>query len=128
MHTSAFHKIKQAIKTIVEQKHFDINCQTRIKCDASKEGLGACLEQRQNNIWQPIAYVSRYWHSRKRDLSTTPAGCILYDGKMYIPTQLRKLIMNSIHRNHPGQSGMMHLANMIWFPRIHREIANHASK
>ena len=30
--------------------------------------------------------------------------------------------MNSIHRNHPGQSGMMHLANMIWFPRIHREI------
>ena len=41
---------------------------------------------------------------------------------MYIPTQLRKLIMNSIHRNHPGQSGMMHLANMIWFPRIHREI------
>ena len=41
---------------------------------------------------------------------------------MYIPTQLRKLIMNSIHRNHPGQSGMMQLANMIWFPRIHREI------
>ena len=285
IHTNAFNKIKQAIKTIVEQKHFDINCQSRIKCDASKEGLGACLEQRQNNIWQPIAYASRflnkneqrysinelellavvwslehfkyylygshftlqtdhqallsalnpqvetfqvpiqkryrapnttktkmmtnqletntiatqtdetsniglgrqpldekeefnpipeldyqntpnylkqlhrvfgenfiaeatrndphsknllqiiedknwdllkhfsrYWHSLKRDLSTTPAGCILYDGKMYIPTQLRKLIMNSIHRNHPGQSGMMHLANMIWFPRIHREI------
>ena len=30
--------------------------------------------------------------------------------------------MNSIHRNHPGESGMMHLANLIWFPRIHREI------
>ena len=30
--------------------------------------------------------------------------------------------MNSLHRNHPGQSGMMHLANMIWFPTIHREI------
>ena len=30
--------------------------------------------------------------------------------------------MNSIHRNHPGQSGMIHLANLIWFPRIHREI------
>ena len=48
-HTIAFNKIKQAIKTIVEQKHFDINCQTRVKCDASKEGLGACLEQKQNN-------------------------------------------------------------------------------
>ena len=30
--------------------------------------------------------------------------------------------MNSIHRKHPGQCGMMHLANLIWFPRIHREI------
>ena len=30
--------------------------------------------------------------------------------------------MNSIHRNHPGQSGMMDLANLIWFQRIHREI------
>ena len=38
IHTSAFNKIKQAIKTSVEQKHFDINCQTRVKCDASKEG------------------------------------------------------------------------------------------
>ena len=77
--------------------------------------------------WDSLKHFSRYWHSLKRDLSTTPAGCILYDGKMYMPTQLRKLIMNSIHRNHPGQfhgnhPGMMHLANMIWFPRIHREI------
>ena len=42
--------------------------------------------------------------------------------KLFKPTQLRKLVMNSIHRNHPGQSGMMHLANFIWFPIIHREI------
>ena len=42
-HTILFNKIKQAIKTIVEQRHFDINCQTRVKCDASKEDLGACL-------------------------------------------------------------------------------------
>ena len=41
---------------------------------------------------------------------------------MFIPTQLRKRIRNAIHRNHPGQSGMMHLANLIWFPKIHRQI------
>ena len=46
----------------------------------------------------------------------------MYDGKLFIPTQLRKLIRNSIHRKHPGQSETMHLANLIWFPRIHREI------
>ena len=69
IHTSAFNKIKQAIKTIVEQKHFDINCQTRVKCDASKEGLGACLEQRQNNIWQPIAYASRFLNKNEQRYS-----------------------------------------------------------
>ena len=72
--------------------------------------------------WESLRHFSRYWHSLNRDLSTTPAGCILYDGKTYIPTQFRKLIMNSIHRNHPGHTGMMHLANIIWFPRNHREI------
>ena len=30
--------------------------------------------------------------------------------------------MNAIHRKRPGQTGMMHLANLIWFPRLHREI------
>ena len=69
-----------------------------------------------------LKHFSRYWHSLKMDLGTTTLGCILYDGKLFIPTQLRKLIMNSIHRNHPSQSGMMTLANLIWFPRIHREI------
>ena len=72
--------------------------------------------------WDTLKFFSRYWHSLKSDLSTTPTGCILYNGKLFIPTQLRKFFMNSIHRNHPGQSGMMHLANLIWFPRIHREI------
>ena len=71
-----------------------------------------------------LKHFSRYWHSLKSDLGTTPSGCILYDGKLFIPTQLPKHIMNSIHRKHPGQSGMMHLANLIWFPRIHREIVN----
>ena len=76
----------------------------------------------QDKDWTTLKHFSRYWHSLKRDLGVTPTGCIIYDGKLFIPTQLRKPIMNAIHRKHPGQSGMMHLANLIWFPRIHREI------
>ena len=53
-------KIKDNIKTIIEQKHFDINCEMRVKCDASKEGLGASLEQKHINNWQQIAYASRF--------------------------------------------------------------------
>ena len=67
----------------------------------------------EEKTWVALKQFSRFWHSLKRDLSTTPSGFILHDGKLYIPTQLRKLVMNSIHRNHPGQSGMMHLANLI---------------
>ena len=69
IHTSAYNKIKQAIRTIVEQKLCDINCQIRVKCDASKEGLGACLKQRQNNIWQPIAYASRFLNKNEQRYS-----------------------------------------------------------
>ena len=76
----------------------------------------------QDKDWTTLKHFSHYWHSLKRDLVVTPSGCILYDGKLFIPTQLRKPIMNAIHRKHPGQTGMMHLANLIWFPRIHREI------
>ena len=59
-HSAAFNNIKNAIKNIIEQKHFNINNETRVKCDASKEGLGACLEQKENNNWHPIAYASRF--------------------------------------------------------------------
>ena len=65
-HTSAFNKIKEVIGTIVEQKHFDIKLETRVKCDASKEGLGACLEQKQNNTWHPIAYASRFLNTNEQ--------------------------------------------------------------
>ena len=72
--------------------------------------------------WESIKYLKRYWYSLRRDLSTKPTGCILYEGKLFIPSQLRRSVLNSIHKNHPGQTAMMHTANIIWFPRNHREI------
>ena len=89
------------------------------RSDPQSRNLFQIIEEKN---WDTLKDFSRYWYSLRGDLSTTPTGCILYDGKLFIPTQLRKLVMNSIHRNHPGQSGMMHLANLMWFPRIHREI------
>ena len=89
------------------------------KADPQSRSLQQIIKDKD---WTTLKHFSRYWHSLKRDLGVTPSGCIIYDGKLFIPTQLRKPIRNSIHRKHPGQSGMMHLANLIWFPRIHREI------
>ena len=62
--------------------------------DPQSRNLFQIIEEKN---WDALKHFSRYWHSLKRDLSTTLTGCILYDGKLYIPTQLRKLVMNSIH-------------------------------
>ena len=64
-HTAAFKNIKHALQKIVEQKHFNLNNETQVKCDASKEGLGACLEQKENNNWHPIAYASRFLNNNE---------------------------------------------------------------
>ena len=68
-HSTAFKNIKNAIQNIIEQKHFNINNETRVKCDASKEGLGACLEQKENNNWHPIAYASRFLNKNEQRYS-----------------------------------------------------------
>ena len=41
--TEAFNKIKTQIQNITENKHFDTNKQTRVRCDASKKVLGVSL-------------------------------------------------------------------------------------
>ena len=68
-YSAAFNNIKNAIKKIIEQKHFNLNNETRVKCDASKEGLGACLEQKENNNWHPIAYASRFLNKNEQRYS-----------------------------------------------------------
>ena len=76
-----------------------------------------------------LKYFSRYWHSLKKNyVQPPPDASYLMDLYIYIyiyiyiPTQLRKLIMNSKHCSHLGHSGMIHLANLVWSPRIHRQI------
>ena len=47
IHTEAFNNIKT--QNITENKHFDTNKQRRVRCDASKKELGACLDQKDGN-------------------------------------------------------------------------------
>ena len=69
-HDLAFNKIKQAIKKIIENKHFDKTKSTTVRCDASKNGLGARLEQFLDNNWYPISYSSRFLNSSEQKYST----------------------------------------------------------
>ena len=69
-HTVLFNKIKERIKNITENKHFDTSKQTRVRCDASKKGLGACLEQKSGKNWETIAFASRFLNNLELRHST----------------------------------------------------------
>ena len=68
-HDTAFANTKNALKNIIENKHFDTNKPTRVRCNASKNGLGACLEQQIENNWQPITYARRFLNSNEQKYS-----------------------------------------------------------
>ena len=60
-HEEAFLKINQEVQSITELTHFKRNKKLRIICDASRQGLGAVLQQQQDNQeWKPVSFASRF--------------------------------------------------------------------
>ena len=62
-HDKQFSLIKEQITETTEYKHFNPELETRIKCDASRKGLGCALEQRTPNGWHTVAFASRFLNS-----------------------------------------------------------------
>ena len=58
-HEKQFTLIKEKIAETTENKDFNPDLGTRIKCDASRKGLGCALEQRTPNGWHTVAFASR---------------------------------------------------------------------
>ena len=63
--------------------------------------------------WEILKKPSPYFHSLKRDLSITPSGSVLYDNHLVVPSQLKQLVIDSLHPTHPGQTGMLRLADLV---------------
>ena len=59
-HEKAFRKVNAEVKRVAELTYFKRNKPLRIICDASKHGLGAVLQQCEENQWKPISYASRF--------------------------------------------------------------------
>ena len=59
-HEKAFIRVNQEVKKVTELTHFKRNKPLRIICDASKQGLGAVLQQCEENKWKPISCASRF--------------------------------------------------------------------
>ena len=50
--------IIEKIAETTENKHFNPDLETSIKCDSSRKNLGCALEQRTPNGWHTVAFAS----------------------------------------------------------------------
>ena len=62
-HEKCFNEIKDRIANATAISHNNPQLETRIKCDASRSGLGTALEQLTVDGWKPIAFASRFLSS-----------------------------------------------------------------
>ena len=54
-HQTHFEHIKTTIANATENTHFNPTLETRVKCDASRQNLGAALEQLDSEGWKTVA-------------------------------------------------------------------------
>ena len=64
-----FQSIKNKIANATENTHYYPHMETQIKCDASRAGLGAALEQRSPTGWNTVAFASRFLNSNEERYS-----------------------------------------------------------
>ena len=88
----------------------------------SKKDLGPIIDLVEKQDWLTLKKANPVFHKIYRDLSVTPSGCLLYDNRLVIPAKLRPMFLQTIHSKHPGQAGMLALAELVWYPHIHSEI------
>ena len=62
---SHFQPIKDKVANATENTHYNPHLETRFKCDASRAGLGAALEQRSQTDWHTVAFASRFFNSNE---------------------------------------------------------------
>ena len=67
--TIHFIAIKTRIANHTENIHYNPQLETRIKCDASRSGLGAALEQLTVDGWKPVSFASRFVNSNEERYS-----------------------------------------------------------
>ena len=70
-HNQAFNQVQKSVQKIIQLSHFNRIHKLRIECDASHEGLGALLMQKnEKNEWELLSCASRYLSDYETRYST----------------------------------------------------------
>ena len=59
---------------------------------------------------------------------TVVDDCIVVDGRLAVPGQLRPAVLKRIHRGHPGQEAMFDVSRYLWWPNMPKDIVNMAEE
>ena len=123
-HSIAFEKLKAEIVNITENSPFDIKEKTRLKTDASHNGLGATLEQLQDDQWKTIAFASRFLNNHEMKYSTNELELLgvvwatehfrnyLYGTEFQIVTD-HKALLSALLANHGNKTTHSRLTRWV---------------
>ena len=64
-----FQSIKNKVANATENTHYNPHLETPVKCDASRSGLEAALEQRSPTGWHTVVFTSRFLNSNEERYS-----------------------------------------------------------
>ena len=48
--------------------------------------------------------------------------CIVVDGRLAVPGQLRPAVLKRFHRGHPGPEVILEVSRYLWWPHMHKDI------
>ena len=115
----------ELVAAITQNYHYSPSRATRLKCDASKSGLGACLEQElEPNVWVPIAFASRQLNSQEAKYSTSELELLgvvwstyhfryyLYGNKFQLFTD-HKALLSALNNNRANKSYQSRLVRWV---------------
>ena len=90
--------------------------------EASSKELKAIIDLVLAKNWEDLKKLNTIYYRIRRDLFVSPSNCLVYDNRLIISNKLKFMVLDAIHRKHPGQAGMFALAKLVWWPHIHSDI------
>ena len=109
-HTKHFNLIKEKIANSTDNSQYNPKLDVRVKCDASRCGFGAALEQNTSDGWKPVAFALQFQNSTEERYSVNELELLgivwsidcfkyyLYGKNFTLVTDLRALL--SILKEH----------------------------